>query len=226
MPTKISTPAIVVNFKTYKEVEGYRALSIARTCQEVSKSMGVCIPVCPPIVELSLIASSVNIPVLSQHVDPIDAGAQTGWVTPSSVKAAGAAGSLLNHSERKMIFSDIAKAISMCREAGLQTIACADTAEAAGAIAFFRPDFIAVEPPELIGGDVSVTTAKPDIVTNAIASVKRVNEKIPVFCGAGVKTGEDVKKAIELGADGVLLASGVVKSSDVRGSLENLIRYL
>jgi triosephosphate isomerase len=226
MSTKISTPAIIVNFKTYREVEGYRSLSMARICQEVSRSMNVCISVCPPIVELSLVASSVSIPVLSQHVDPIDAGAQTGWITPSSVKSTGAAGTLLNHSERKMIFSDIAKAISMCKKNGLQTVACADTADAAGAIAFFKPDFIAVEPPELIGGDISVTTAKPEVVTNAIESVRKVDEKIPVLCGAGVKKGEDVKRAIELGADGVLLASGIVKSSDVKSALENLIRYL
>ncbi|MEM2944423.1 MAG: triose-phosphate isomerase [Methanomassiliicoccales archaeon] len=226
MSIKISTPAVIVNFKSYSEAEGKNALFIAEICEDVSKNTGVCISVCPPIVELSMIADRVNIPVLSQHADPLDAGAQTGRITPSSIKAAGGAGTLLNHSERRMILSDLAKAISICNEISLQSVACADSAETAGAIAFFRPDFIAVEPPQLIGGNVSVTTAKPDVVTKAVESVRKVDEQIPVFCGAGVKTGKDVKRAIELGADGVLLASGIIKSKDIRRTLEDLLKYI
>ena len=93
-------------------------------------------------------------------------------------------------------------------------------------MAAFAPDFIAVEPPELIGGDVSVTKANPFIIEDTVNSVKDVNKKISVLCGAGVKTGEDVAKALELGADGVLLASGVVKSKDPKATLLDLIKHL
>ena len=39
------------------------------------------------------------------------------------------------------------------------------------------------------------------------------NGIIPL-CGAGIVSGEDVKKAIELGTRGVLVASSIVKSKD------------
>ena len=44
-----------------------------------------------------------------------------------------------------------------------------------------------------------------------------------ILCGAGVKNGNDVAKAIELGASGVLLASGVTKSSNPSKSLHDLL---
>lgn len=224
--SKISTPVVIVNFKTYREVEGYRSLSIARFCQDVSKETGVCIAVCPPLVELSTVASSVNIPVLAQHTDPVKPGSHTGWTTPEAVKAAGASGALLNHSEHKMMLSDISTSVRLCRSATLQTVVCADSAETAGACAFLKPDFIAIEPPELIGGEVSVTNAKPEVVENAVRAVHRIDDNIPVLCGAGVKTGEDAKRAIELGARGILLASGVVKSEDVKKALQDLVKLL
>ena len=80
-----------------------------------------------------------------------------------------------------------------------------------------------MEPPELIGGDISVTTANPKIVQDTVETVKAVNRNVSVLCGAGVKTGQDVATAISLGADGVLLASGVVKSKDPKATLEDLI---
>jgi len=47
-----------------------------------------------------------------------------------------------------------------------------------------------------------------------------------VLCGAGVKTGKDVKRALELGAVGVLLASGVVKSKDPKKALQDLVSLI
>ena len=49
---------------------------------------------------------------------------------------------------------------------------------------------------------------------------------IPVLCGAGVKTRADVEKAMELGAAGILLASGVVKAEDPGAVLTELVRGL
>ena len=113
--------------------------------------------------------------------------------------------------------------MAACRANGLLSVVCADSAEPSGAVAFFEPDLIAVEPPELIGGDISVTSARPEVVSDAVNAVHRVDADIPVLCGAGVKTGKDVKAAIDLGAKGVLLASGVVKAKDVRKALSDLV---
>ena len=74
----------------------------------------------------------------------------------------------------------------------------------------------------MIGGDISVTTADPAIVSDTVAAVKSTNPNVRVLCGAGVKNGADVRTAIELGAEGVLLASGVTKASDVNAVLDDL----
>jgi triosephosphate isomerase len=221
--TELKTPVIVVNFKTYGEVEGAKALEVARACQEVSEETGRSIVVCPPTVELSHVAASLKVPVFCQHVDAKNRGANTGWITPQGVLSAGAVGTLLNHSEHRLMMYDLKASIEACKEAGLITVACADSPETAAIIASFKPDFIAIEPPELIGGNVSVTDAKPEVISKGVESVHAVSPEIPVLCGAGIKTGMDVKKALELGAAGVLLASGVVKSKDVKATLKDLV---
>ena len=222
--SKLVTPTVIVNFKVYEEVVGRRSLNMAMICQEVSESSGVCIAVCPPTVELSSVAAGVHIPVLAQHVDSKAPGSNTGWITPQSVAGGRAVGTLLNHSEHRVPRENLRDLVKLCRDASLETVVCADTEAAAADFAAFHPDFIAVEPPELIGGEISVTQARPEVVENAVRSVRGVDSGIPVFCGAGVKSGEDVTKALELGASGVLLASGVVKAKDARSALEDLVK--
>ena len=129
----------------------------------------------------------------------------------------------MNHSEHRLEITDLKNSVAACRANGLISVVCADSVETSGAVAFFKPDFIAVEPPELIGGDISVTSARPEVVSDAVHAVHRVDADIPVLCGAGVKTGKDVRAALDLGAKGVLLASGVVKASDVTKALFDLV---
>ena len=219
-------PVIVVNFKAYAEVDGTGSMNIAKLCGSVSEETGVRIAVCPVTTELGYVARNVNIPVFSQNADPHISGAFTGWVTPSMIKASGASGTLINHTEHKQPLELISETIKLCGTAGIISLVCADTAELASRIAALDPDIVAVEPPELIGGNVSVTDADPEIVKNTVRSVKTVNERTAVFCGAGVKTGKDVKNALDLGADGVLLASGVVKAKDPKAALLDLVKYL
>jgi len=223
---KISKPAIIVNFKAYGEVERDGAFLLAKTCESVSEETGVTISICPPMIDLGYISRNVSIPVLSQNVDPHAAGSATGWVTPSMVKGCGSAGTLINHSEHKVPKSQIEECVELSKGVELITVVCADNVQSAVHVAEFRPDFIAVEPPDLIGGNVSVTTANPMIIEETVEAVREVNGSISVLCGAGVKTGADVKKAIELGTSGVLLASGVVKAKDPKATLLDLVRYL
>ena len=224
--SEIRFPLIIVNFKAYPEVEGEGALSLARACADVAEASGVSIIACPPTVELSRVASSVKIPIMAQHVDPRSPGSATGWITAEMVRRAGAIGTLVNHSEHRLGLDDIRSVISACKQAGLRTCICADSAISSGEVALFAPDMVAVEPPELIGGEVSVTNAKPEVVVEAVRAVHQADPSIPVLCGAGVKSGQDVKRAIELGAKGVLLASGVVKAKDQRQALRDLIRSI
>src|SRR5262249_20609607 len=146
----------------------------------------------------------------------------TGAIPAELIKAAKAKGSLVNHSEKKIPQDKIKPTIDGLHRNGLESLVCAATTNEAVGIAHHTPTYIAVEPPELIGSGVSVSTAKPEIVINSVKAVKEVNHKITVLCGAGVSTKEDVKKAIELGSQGVLLASAFVKAPDPKVFLQEL----
>lgn len=217
-----SERVIVVNFKTYPESSGPKALALAKACESVADETGVAVIVAPPMPDLALVAGSVSIPVFSQHVDDAKAGSTTGHVTVENVLSSGAKGTLLNHSERRIRVSEIASIVAKARSDHLSTIVCTNDLAVTRACASLGPDFVAIEPPELIGGDVSVTNANPAIVAESVRVAREVSPSVRVLCGAGVKTGADVAKAIELGTNGVLLASGVVKASDPRRALLDL----
>ena len=219
-------PAIVLNFKTYPEILGKKGWDLAKRFAGVAEDAGASIVLAPPTSDLAHLAKLVHIPVFAQHVDAIEAGQTTGWTPPEALLEAGAAGTLINHSERKVAWEEMAKVIPRCQELGLDVIACADDLAEAETLAKLTPDFIAIEPPELIGGEVSVTTAKPEVVSRAVERIRAANPKVGVLCGAGVKTRKDVAKALELGTVGVLLASGVVKAKDPEKALRDLVKGL
>ncbi len=222
----MKVPPVIVNFKVYSEAEGTRAITLGKVCQKVSKESGVEIAICPPMISLGVIAHALDIPVYSQNVDPLKPGSGTGYVTPSMLHSTDVKGTLVNHSEHMQPAESVRKCVEMCRELGLVTCVCAESVDKARELAAFSPDMIAVEPPELIGGDVSVTTAEPSVVSGTVEAVHSVDPGISVLCGAGVKTGEDVRAAMDLGAKGVLLASGVVKSKNPEAALRDLIKYI
>lgn len=223
---RIKTPVIVLNEKAYVESVGKKGLELAKICEEVAAEHGVSIAICPQQVELAKIVAAVNIPCFAQHVDAVEPGSQTGFVTLESVKEAGAVGSLVNHSEHRLKIADIDFIISKAARLDLLTIVCTNNIAVSKSIAELRPYAIAVEPPELIGTGRAVSKVDPAIVENTVKEVKRVDEECVVLCGAGVTNGEDVRAAVELGADGVLLASGVVKAQDPRAALIDLVSGL
>lgn len=203
-------PLIIVNFKTYAQATGEKALEMAKMHAKVAKEKGVNIAVAVQAVDLRMVAGEVDIPVLAQHFDLAEQGAFTGHVTAHSLKEMGVRGSLLNHSEKRLGLDDIEETVDFARQQGLMTVVCADTAYSGKAVSELAPDFIAIEPPELIGGDVSVCTAKPQIIMDSVAMIG----KGKVLVGAGIKMKEDVQKALEGGASGVLVASGIVRALD------------
>lgn len=215
--------SIIINFKTYEESTGDNALKLAKICDEVAKETGAKIIVVPQFADIYRISNEVKIQVYSQGIDNIKFGSYTGHVLAESVKAAGASGSLLNHSERRIKLADIEACIEKLRSLGMVSIVCTNNINTTKAAATLNPDFVAVEPPELIGSGIPVSQAKPEIVSGSVDAAKEVNPKVRVLCGAGITKGEDVKKAIELGTDGVLLASGVVKAEDPKAVLMDLV---
>lgn len=219
-------PVVVVNFKAYPESIGPPGTELARVCDEVSRSSGASIVVCPPATELWRVRAEVRIPLWGQAADAVEPGGRTGHVTLDMLAAAGASGLLINHSERKLQIAEIQWLVDRARRLGLESCVCTNNTPVSRACAALGPDYVAVEPPELIGGDVSVTTASPEVVRSSVEEVRRVSPGVRVLCGAGVKSGEDVRRAIELGAQGVLLASGVVRARDRRAALLDIVRGL
>lgn len=218
----IHFPILITNFKTYESATGVQALNLAKLHEEVAKEYGVNFAVCPQVVDIWMIASQVNIPVLAHHFDSVAHGQFTGHVIPEALKAAGAAGSLLNHAEKRVPFTQIADSLNRAREVDFFTIVCARDLKEAKEIAALNPDAVAIEPPELIGGDVSVSSASPDVIKNSVSAIPN----LPVIVGAGVKTAEDVRIALRLGAKGVLVASGVTRAQDPRKVLSEFAQAL
>ena len=211
---KLQSPMIIVNFKTYLESTGQKAIALAKQAEKASKETGACIVVAPQAADLRSIAQSVEIPVFAQHIDPIKPGSSTGHVLAEAVKEAGAVGTLINHSERQLRLIDIDATIALCREKGLFSCVCANNPSVSAAVAALKPDITSMEPPELIGSGISVSKSKPDTVTDTVQLVKKIDPKMTILCGAGISTAEDVSIALKLGTQGVLVASGIVKAKD------------
>jgi len=215
----LDLPAIVVNCKAYEKATGDKAIRIAETCERVAKHAEASIIVAVDAADIYHVRMAVRIPVFAQHIDAVEPGAHTGAILPEAVKEAGAVGTILNHSEKKLSLPLLKKSIERAKKAGLLTLVCAATPDEAKAIAAFKPDMIAIEPPELIGGMVSVSKAKPEVITATTKAIKG----IPILCGAGVKTKEDVAKAMQLGAQGILVASGVALAKNPEQVLKDFV---
>ena len=216
---KLETPLVVVNCKAYAQAVGKNVVELAKACQRQSREFGITVAIAVQPADVCAVAKAVSIPVFAQHVDAVVAGAFTGSVVVESIKHAGAVGSLVNHSEKPLDLVTIKRTILRLHDAGLSAIVCAGTPEMAFEIVKLNPDVVAIEPPELIGGDIAVSQAKPEVITATTVRIKR----IPVLCGAGIKTKEDVAKAVALGAEGVLVASGVVCAKNPESALKDLL---
>lgn len=205
---------IIVNFKTYLEATGEKAVELAKKAEKVSLETKVSIGVAPQFTDIATVAKTAKIPVFAQHIDAIQQGSHTGHVLAEAVKETGAIGTLINHSERQLKLSDIDAIIKMTRQKNLVSVVCANNPNVSAAVASLKPDIIAIEPPELIGTGIPVSKAKPEVITDTIRLVREIDEKVVILCGAGITRGEDVKAALKLGTQGVLVASGIVKAKD------------
>ena len=222
----IIKPIIIINYKTYTESVGKKGLEIAKAAEKISEESGIPIGVCPQFLDLRMISENVDIPVYAQHFDAVSPGSHTGNVLVETLKDCGLKGSLLNHSEKRMVLADLEKSIEMAKNHNLETIVCTNNIGVSKAVAVMNPDMIAIEPPELIGSGIPVSKANPEVVEGTVREVRKINKDVIILCGAGISKGEDVKSALELGASGVLLASGVVKAKNVEEAIRELIKNI
>lgn len=216
----MNIPVILTNLKTVPSGTGERALHLSKIHESVSQQTGISIAVAVQATDIFRIAQEVSIPVFAQHGDGISYGSHTGWTLPEALREAGATGVILNHSEHRFSNREtLLSAVQRAKEVGLFVCLCAESDEEGKLLSeMCSADVIAVEPPELIGGDISVSTARPELISDSVQKIS----KVPVLVGAGVKNGADVRIARKLGAVGVLIASGVTKANDPEAVLLDL----
>ncbi|MCE4600329.1 MAG: triose-phosphate isomerase [Desulfurococcales archaeon] len=213
---------VIINYKAYPQAFGEPGLEIARAARLLAGRLSntrIILSVPSPLVYKIV---EVYDDVYLQHLDPVDYGSKTGFVPAVSLEKLPVRGTLVNHSEHKLVYRDVARVIDAVKGVGKEVVACADTPGEASGLAYLRPSAIAVEPPELIGTGIPVSKARPEVVTMSVEAVHSVDPSIPVLAGAGITSGDDVRRAYELGARGVLVASAVMKAEDPAGRLEEL----
>ena len=201
----------IINCKNY--VAGDKILKLAKITEKISKKYKIKIALAPPHHLLTKI-TDFSIPVLAQHVDNASVGSTTGFIIPELLKMSKVAGSLINHSEHRIPSNDIKQLVSRLQKLKMISIVCVKNIAEAQKYAKLNPNYIAIEPPDLIGSGKAVSKEKPELITKAVAAVKNANNSTKMLCGAGIVSGEDVEKAIQLGAKGILVASGIIKSKN------------
>ena len=209
----------IINFKNYDEIAGTKSIRLAKSALKIAKKYKVQIVVCPPQHTISEIAKfSSN--VFAQHLDNSKIGSSTGFVIPEIVKKSRVAGSLINHSEHRIPSNEIEDLVKRLRDLNMTSVVCVQDVNEAWKYAKLNPDFIAIEPPELIGSGKAVSKEKPEVITESVNAVKKANNSTQLLCGAGIVSGEDVTRALELGAKGILVASGIVKAKNWEKTIE------
>ena len=212
---------VLVNLKAYP----CDPVAVSEAAAAVAEESTADVAIAPQAAHLDRVADT-GVQTWAQHVSPVEHGSNTGSTLAEAAADAGATGTLLNHSENRLKLADIDASLAAADRVDVDTVVCATTPDHIAAAAALGPDAVAVEPPELIGTGTPVSKADPDIVTDAVAAAESVDPSVDVYCGAGISTGEDVVAARELGADGVLLASGVAKADDPQAALEDLVAPL
>lgn len=214
---------IFVNYKTYEESSGEKALSLTQQIESASTESQIKIIPVVQALDAEKILSSTKLEVWIQHIDPVDFGAHTGWTLPEEAAGLGISGVFLNHSEHKFTnFEDLKKVNEMALATNLKTLIFAGNIDELKNVVSLSPTFVAYEPPELVGSTTnSVARAQPEIISQAVEIARE--RGLPLVVGAGVSTVEDVRKCVELGAVGVAIATAVVKAPDPKAKLLELV---
>jgi triosephosphate isomerase len=203
----------VINCKNYEEISGNKIIEFVKIAEKISKKYKVKIAIAPPQHLIGLVINS-SILILSQHVDNSKIGSTTGFIIPELLKKFKVKGSLINHSEHRISSKEIQKLVLKLKELKMTSIVCVKDVAEARKYSKLNPDYIAIEPPELIGSGKAVSKEKPGLIIKAAEAVKSAKNNTKLLCGAGIVSGEDVTKAVELGSKGILVASGIIKAKN------------
>jgi len=215
----------IINCKNYEEIAGSKIDKFVKTAEKISKKYKVKIAIAPPQHLLSKVSKSSLI-ILAQHLDNSKVGSTTGYMIPELVKKSDINGAIINHSEHRIPNKDIKELIDRLKKLKMISVLCVKNVAEVKKYVKLNPDYIAIEPPELIGSGKAVSKERPELITNAASTVKAAKNKTKLLCGAGIVSGDDVKKAIQLGSKGILVASGIVKSKNWNNAIEEFAKAM
>ena len=210
---------LIINFKTYKESTGEKALILAQIAQNVSERIGIEIIIAPQVTDIFRIKKATGIEIWAQHLDDIDPGRHTGWISPFALCQAGATGVLLNHSEHRLSLEEIEKRVKYAKKYGLKTLVLTDFVDEAKEINLMDPDYIGFEKEELIEGNVSIIEAEGSKIEEILDQIDQ-----PLIIGSGINEEDDVRESLKIGAKGVILASAVIKAQNIEEKLTTLAK--
>ncbi len=242
-------PLLVINFKQH--IVGKKVREYVQRVEEVASLYQQPIIVCPSATDLHL---AVQVPrkylqVFGQSYDSAKVGeSRTGAIPPYSLKDAGVEGSLLNHFENRIYgrkagkegilrnteddFQRLMELIRMGKELELKLLVCADTLESLKRIAQeirfqeWSGIALALEVDEFIGSEKSVIGLLPEELRTGVATLRKINPFIPLYCGGGVR-GEEVGNAIKnLGVRGALIATYCTKAPGFEGDYSKAIETI
>lgn len=208
-------PIIVINLKTYQQ--GEKSVEIAKEIEKVDKNIILGVQAS----DIYEIAKKTKLKIYAQHVDHFEPGRNTGYILPEAVKKDKAIGTFLNHSEHKLTMDVIKKTIEHCKKIKLKTMVFVKDIKQAKEVEKLNPDFLIYEPPELVAGNISVSSAKPEIIKNLSKKLKKTTR---FLVGAGIKTREDVITSMKLGASGIAVSSAITKAKDPKKKLKELMK--
>lgn len=208
---------VIFNLKNYLDCSIQESLKILGQLETIRDNR---IYLAPPINSLDYLNSKKrNCKIIAQSTSVINAGAFTGNISLEILMKNKVNGTLLNHSEKR-ISKELVKEICFSSKNGFETIACCENIIEGLEFQKYDPSYIAYEPKELIGSGISVSTAKPRIVSDFCEKIKN-----PLI-GAGITSIKDVEKGVELGAKGFLIASAFVKAKDKKKYAKNILEVL
>lgn len=217
----------IINLKAYEEVFNTNLTGFIQevdACSAKAQEIGVELILCVNSYDIKeAVMNSSSVQIYAQHIDPVGFGSHTGHFPTICVLRLGALGTLISHSEHYLSVEEVMSRVQSAQELYLETCVCVRDNQRLKELKKYNiSGLVALEPPELIGGDISVTTANPQIITKAVQITQ--NSQMKLLVGAGIKTGDDVKMALELGADGILVASGVIKADNIKEAVLDLLK--
>jgi triosephosphate isomerase len=218
---------LILNLKNYERAAFRSGLEILEKVSEYLLSnpdLNNKVFFAPNFLDLGLFVDKFpGLNYIAQHVDLHEGEKTTGWVTPRSLERLGVDRVLLNHSEHRFdSLEDLVALANKLDTEGYEVVSCCENLDEAR---YIRNNAnvlaVALEPPELIGTGKSVSNERPEVVSNFIKEFKAVPELTIV--GAGVSTEEDVRKGVDLGVEGFIIASAFVNADDHLQKLQSFL---